>query len=91
MSAIQAGIPVILSATEDVQPEERDLSTVGEPLTKKRKVVNLKTNSLANQQENLVVMKEKGNVRFYDRVRKQLFQVNKCDNVVHHKATNKCD
>jgi len=85
MSAKQAGIPVILSATEDVQPEERDLSTVGEPLTKKRKVVNLKTNSLANQQENLVVMKEKGNVRSYDRVRKPLVQVNKCDNVVPHK------
>ena len=68
-----------------MQPEERDLPKVGEPLTKKRKVVNLKTNSLENQQENLIVMKEKGNIRSYDRVRRPLVKVNKCDNVVPHK------
>jgi len=50
ISAKQAGIPVILSATEVVQPEEKDLSTVGEPLMKRRKVVKLKTNVFENQQ-----------------------------------------
>jgi len=49
---------------------------------KKRKVVNLKSNSLENQQENVVVLKEKDNFRCYGRVRKPLAQVNKCDNFV---------
>ena len=52
---------------------------------KGRKGVNLKTNSLEIQQENLVVMKEKENVCCYGRVRKPLAQINKCDNVVPHK------
>ena len=69
-------------ATGDLQQVEQDLSTVGEPLMKKRKVVKLKSNSLENQQENMVVLKEKDNVRCYGRVRKPLVQLNKCDNVV---------
>ena len=78
-----AGIPVVLLATGDVQLVEQELSTVGEPLPKRRKGVDLKTNSLEIEQENLVVMKE--NVRCYGRVRKPLVQRNKGDNVVPRK------
>ena len=80
-----AQISVVPSSTGDVQLVVKDLSTAGEPLKKKRKVVNVLPDSLENQQENLVVLKEKENVRCYGRVRKPLVQVNKCDNVVPHK------
>ena len=44
-----AGISVVLSATGNRQPGKKNLSTDGEPLMKRQKVVNLSTNSLECQ------------------------------------------
>lgn len=83
-SASPAGISMVSSGTGVVQSVERDLSKVGEPLMKKRKVVILSRDPFEMEQENLVVLKSKDNARCYSRVRKPLIQVNESKNVVPH-------